>query len=139
MAETGLGVRLPTVEEIVHLNRRLLEVSGGSFLPPDNLINRPTLEWAVAMAKGEILESDPYPTLPQKGGLLGHTIASRHVFHNGNKRTALATTLLVVRANSYDLAASEDEMEHVARLLAVNEMDLEAFIRWIRSRLCRPS
>jgi death on curing protein len=56
-----------------------------------------------------VFEQEIHPTLWQKAGALVQSIVQEHPFHNGNKRTALATLDLFLRINGYQLNLSEQE------------------------------
>jgi len=76
--------------------------------------------------------------LVEKAALLTWTIVAGHVFHDGNKRTGISTLKTFLRANSYDIEASDDELIQIAlRIAGGSEEDhsLGDFTQWIRSRL----
>ena len=53
---------------------------------------------------------DKYPTVAMASAALLHSIVLNHAFHNGNKRTALVSTLVFADRNGYRLAATEEEL-----------------------------
>jgi death-on-curing family protein len=48
-------------------------------------------------------DREKYRTIPQKSGALLHSLIKNHPFHNGNKRTALVSTLAFLDANGQRL------------------------------------
>jgi death-on-curing protein len=107
-------LRFPTREDIVRLNRRLVEETGGEFVPPDNLMNPGSLEWVLEAIQYPLFGVDQYPTLADKAALLAWIIIEGHVFHDGNKRTGMATLISFIRLNGYQLDVSPDEIVEVA-------------------------
>lgn len=51
-----------------------------------------------------------YPTVPMAAAAYLHSIIQNHVFHNGNKRTALVTTLVFMDLNGQLLEVDQDEL-----------------------------
>ena len=72
-----------------------------------------------------------FPTLFLKAAALGHAIVASHPFVDGNKRTALLAADAVLRANGVLLVASPEEKEFTLVALAVKELSLEDFARWL--------
>ena len=54
--------------------------------------------------------TDKYPTVAMAGAALLHSIVLNHAFHNGNKRTALVSTLVFADRNGHRVAATEEEL-----------------------------
>ena len=116
MENAGEGIILPTIETIVGINRLFISTTGGYYNPPKNLRNLSSLEWALDVIQcPSLFGIDPYPTLPEKAALLSWTIINDHVFHDGNKRTGLATIRLVILDNKCDFNITNDEIVNMAR------------------------
>lgn len=47
----------------------------------------------------QLFGEDLYPTIYDKAAILMINLATKHVFHNGNKRTAIAATHLFMKIN----------------------------------------
>ena len=72
---------------------------------------------------------EPYPTTISKAKVFWYTIATKQMFNNGNKRTALLTALTFLRLNGYNLDFKDSsELYNISMDLAnkiMSEDDLE--------------
>lgn len=124
----------PVLSNIVELNRQHIARTGGTWLPPDNLRNRGSLEWALEAIQSTVFGVDPYPTLADKAALLTWVIIANHVFHDGCKRTGLAALRIFIEANGFTMVATPEERRDVALAIAKGEMPREEFTEWVRAR-----
>jgi death-on-curing protein len=92
----------PTLEEALHLHRRLLERFGG--LPGAR--DPGLLESALARPR-----SGYYESLSAQAAALMQSLARNHAFVDGNKRMAFAMTAVFLRLNGYLLRVTADEAE----------------------------
>lgn len=99
----GRQVVYPTVEQICEVNRRMIDSFGGRFVPPDNFQNRGSLEYIIVAIESPLFGQDIYPTLKQKAAAIAYQIISRHVFIDGNKRTAVHTAWEFLQSNEIPL------------------------------------
>lgn len=131
----------PSREDIIRLNRRHIEKARNFFIEPDNLRNSGSLEWVLEAIQYPLFDVDNYPTLAEKAAILAWIIIDSHVFHDGNKRTAMSTLDIFVRQNGYQLNASNDEIVEVALRIAGRTTEenytFEEFIQWVRKKLTR--
>lgn len=76
---------------------------------------------------------EPYPTTISKAKVFWYTIATKQMFNNGNKRTALLTALTFLRLNGYNLDFKDSsELYNISMDLAnkiMSEDDLEQYLR----------
>ena len=97
--------RFLTVEEVLHLHRRLIEDMGGEH----GLLNPGALESAVAQpamtAFGQLL----HPTLvDQAAAYLFHLVAN-HPFCDGNKRIGLHATMVFLDTNGATIGGTAED------------------------------
>jgi len=92
----------PTLEEALHLHRRLLERFGGLAGVRDPGL----LESALARPR-----SGYYKSLSAQAAALMQSLARNHAFVDGNKRMAFAMTAVFLRLNGYLLRVTADEAE----------------------------
>ena len=75
---------------------------------------------------------EPYPTTISKALVFWYTIATKQMFNNGNKRTALLTALTFLRLNGYNLDFKDSsELYNISMDLAnkiMSEDDLEQYL-----------
>lgn len=62
-----------------------------------------------------------FPGVIPKACCYYHSIAKRHIFHNGNKRTALATFITFLRLNGKGLDMTNKQAEDFTAYLAQDE------------------
>jgi len=126
-------VRWLTLAEVLELQRRLIESSGGLH----GIRDLGLLEAALAQALQTFAGEDLYPSLSDKVACLGFSLVQNHPFLDGNKRighAALEATLLL---NGYELMASVDESEAVVLAVASGQMDRQALTLWVAEHLQR--
>ena len=128
-----------TLEEIVEINRLQIEMFGGLFASEDNLRNRGSLEYALEAADAVSFGRELYPTLQEKAALLACTIIQNHVFHDGNKRTALAACRVFLLLNGFDLELEQGVVDEDAMNIAIDLADSlktrEDFVEWVFERM----
>lgn len=60
-----------------------------------------TLQMIVKQPQQEVFEEELYPTIIKKAGILLINIATKHAFHNANKRTAWTSMIVFLDINGY--------------------------------------
>ena len=123
----------PTLEEIVEMNYEatLEEGNPHAVIQPANLI------FAVDGLKGKYNHKPFEESVILKAAFLLDALANKgHVFADGNKRTALSTTLLFLQYNGFEVDTS-NRPEIIAFILPVarGEKSLSAIARWIAKRV----
>ena len=113
----------PTLEEALHLHRRLLEVFGGS----PGVRDLGLLESALSRPR-----SGYYDSLSLQGAALLQSLARNHAFVDGNKRVAFALTEIFFRTNGLRLAVGADDGERclIDRVI-VGHADLDEIAAWL--------
>jgi len=92
-----------TKDEIVFINKKTIEMHGGNFVLPFNFHNEEPLNYLLEAIKGKMFGKEIYPEVYQKAGLYMFNINGGHIFSDGNKRTALESTLVFLRLNNHSL------------------------------------
>jgi death-on-curing protein len=79
-----------TTAAVLQIHEDVIEDSGGAFGVRDlNLIHS-----AVARMHATAFGMELYPTIWQKSAALFHSLVKNHGFVDGNKRTAITTTVI---------------------------------------------
>ena len=128
MEDSGGEVVYPTVEQICEVNRRMIEEFGGLFIPPNNLLNLNALEYVLDVARFPLFGI--YPTLKEKAAAITYHIISRHVFQDGNKRTASTIACEFLRANGINLFI-EPSIVELTVAIAKKESTQEELLQWL--------
>ena len=71
----------------------------------------------------EIIENTP--TVAMATAALFHALVQNHPFHNGNKRTALVSLLVMLDRNGYVVRATEDELYDYVLAVAQHDLALD--------------
>jgi len=128
----------PTWEDLVMLNRRHIEKTGGQWVEPDNVRNTSSLGWVLDAIRYPLFGISTYPTLAEKASLLAWTIIDDHVFFDGCKRTGMSAMEAFIVLNGYELDATGDEVRDIALLIArrVEEgYSRDKLVCWVRERI----
>lgn len=98
--------RYLTKHQIIQINRSVIsaakKVSLGIQYPQG-------LDTVVEQPKQVLFGKELYPTIWLKAAFIIQKITKKHIFADGNKRTALITGLTFLRLNNHDVSFSEDE------------------------------
>ena len=130
MEDFGGEVVYPTVEQICEVNRRMIEEFGGFFLPPVNLNNLGALEYILAAIALPVYGHTLYPALKEKAAAIAHQIISRHVFRDGNKRTAAHVAWAFLRSNGIRVFL-EPTIVQLTEAVARGDAGYDELLQWL--------
>lgn len=130
MEEPSPEVVYPTLDQIVNVNRRMIEVSGGSFAPPTNLLNRSSLEYILMAVSRPIFGRELFNTLKEKAAALAFEIIASHIFADGNKRTAIHIAWEFLRSNEVPLVL-DHSVEDIAVGIAEGDASRDDLLDWL--------
>jgi death-on-curing protein len=126
-----------TLAEIGEINRLLIAEFGGIYFAGDyNQQNPGSLEHVLEQIQGSLFGHDAYPSLLEKAAALAWRINTSHVFHDGNKRTAMESCRVFLYLNGYQMRI-DAEVTHMALAIAAHEVTFDAFVEWLRARCVR--
>jgi death-on-curing family protein len=105
-------VRRLTVEETLAIHDALVTDfrTGDDPIEPPGPRSATIIESAVFRQYTSIGDSLKYPTPEMNAAALLHSLVLDHPFHNGNKRTALVSMLVVLDENNVMMVCDEDEL-----------------------------
>lgn len=130
MDNFGGEVVYPTVEQICEVNRRMIEEFGGLFMPQDNLLNLGALEYILDAIKSSIYGYTIYATLKEKASAIAYQIISRHVFQDGNKRTASHIAWEFLRSNGVQ-ASLDLTIVDLTEAIARGDAAYDELLEWL--------
>ncbi|RLB56487.1 MAG: type II toxin-antitoxin system death-on-curing family toxin [Deltaproteobacteria bacterium] len=117
----------PTLEEALHLHRMLIERYGG--LP--GVRDLGLIESALYRPR-----SGYYETLSAQAAALLQSLAMNHGFVDGNKRVAMALTMIFLRINGQRLVVGADDAEEfLIERVIVGKAPIEEIASWLHERL----
>jgi len=130
MDYSGSGVVYPSFDQICDINRKMVDAKGGIFTPPKNLLNQGSLEYILADVADPDLDVSNHLLLKEIAAKIGYHIITRHIFYDGNKRTASHIAWAFLRAN--DIRAFLDStIIDLTKAIAENDATLEDFSLWL--------
>jgi len=108
----------------------MIEEFGGLFIPPNNMLNLGALEYILDAVKSFVYGHTMYPSLKEKANAIAYQIISRHVFHDGNKRTAIHIAWEFLRSNGIPLVLNSSIVE-LSVAISAGESSQEELLEWL--------
>ena len=105
-----------TLAELLHVAERTL---GSEASVRDHGLLQSALARPQASAFGE----DAYPSLEEKAAALLHSLARNHALVDGNKRLALAATIVFLGINGVRLNLTNDEAYELVMAVAAGQLN----------------
>jgi len=123
-----------TIDEIVEINRRMIDKFGGIFFLGDRNLAAPgSLDHVLDEIQGSLFGQEIYPSLFEKAAAIAWRIIHGHVFHDGNKRTGMEACRLFLDLNGCTMRIDREVVD-VALKIATSEMQFPEFVRWLEQR-----
>jgi len=120
-------IRYLSLVEVIDLQRRAIEESGGSL----GIQDIGALQSSVAQPYATYSGQDLYPTIIDKAAALGYSLIMNHPFVDGNKRVGHAAMAVFLRLNGSQINADVDEQEKLILGVAAGIIGREAFNNWV--------
>ncbi|MCR1900883.1 type II toxin-antitoxin system death-on-curing family toxin [Ligilactobacillus apodemi] len=98
--------------------------------------DRAALESLLARVDNEFFGFSPFPTTIKKAKVFWYDIATKQMFHNGNKRTALLSALVFLSLNGYSLEVDNaEELYNISMNLANKRMTQESLEEYLLKKV----
>lgn len=119
-----------TEKDIITLNVYVIN----KYSPNEQIgVKEPTaLNMLVNAPKQHVFGEEQYPTLELKASNLVRNLVQKHVFYNGNKRTALMTLIVYLKMNGYQFTASNEEAANYMVKIATEDLQETDIEQWIK-------
>ena len=113
-------VKYLTPEDVLRIHYELVDFfeNDGDPISPPGHRDMGLVEMACNRPKTGLGDVDKYKTIDEKGAALLHSLVKNHAFHNGNKRTALVSTVWFLDQNNRRLEATDDELFELVTSIA---------------------
>lgn len=119
-------MRFLTSNELIEINKRIIKYAGEG----SSGVQYPQgLNLIIEQPKQIIFGTELYPTLWLKAAFIMQKITKKHIFVDGNKRTAIMTTMIFIHINGYELDFEEKEAEKIILSVTVNNDSEETMIK----------
>jgi death-on-curing protein len=120
-------MRYLSLVEVIELQRRVLDQSGGST----GLRDIGGLESAIAQPRMTFEGKDLYPTIIDKAGALCFSLVQNHPFIDGNKRLGHAAMEVFLLLNGYEIQADVDDQEALILGVASGQVSRDGLAIWL--------
>ena len=123
----------PTLEQVLDLHEGAVKRFGGRFGMNDFTMLHSAIERPKATFGGQ----DLYPDIYTKAAALISSMILNHLFDDGNKRSALLTTMLFFHLNGYELTIAEFSAETYEFVLGIDlkKYDFAGVTRWLKGHI----
>ncbi|MDO8183881.1 MAG: type II toxin-antitoxin system death-on-curing family toxin [bacterium] len=123
-------MRYLTGEELLIIHSLIIEETGGSHGVRDVSL----LASIIAKPKMQFGGKDLYPGVFTKAAVIFESIASYHVFIDGNKRTAIITAARFLNLNGYNLHLDNKTLEDFTLQAVVEKLSIEVIAIWFKKK-----
>jgi death-on-curing protein len=117
-----------TVEQVLFLHSRIIDVAGGSHGVRDLGLLQSAVAKPAVMFGGKEL----YPDIFYKAAALMESLIKNHPFIDGNKRTAITSAGVYLARNGYVLEANQKELERFTLAKATNKFIVAEAADWFK-------
>jgi len=119
---------------ILSINKHVISSSGGTYFKSNNnLFRESSLDYILEAIQYPIFQRDLYPTLHEKAAALCWFVIKDHMFFDGNKRTGILSSILLLEANGYGFNI-DDEIIPITISIANGIINFEEFCHWLNSK-----
>lgn len=118
---------LPTVEHVLMLHQKIMNVSGGA----SGVRDLGLIESALARAQASFAGVEAHQGIVNKAAAVGCGLTQNHGFVDGNKRIGMAVMLLILRRNGVKLTYTQEELVALGLAVACGKADKEQTAEWI--------
>ena len=120
----------PSAADIVAIHDRIIEETGGMLgVREENL-----LQSIAHRPKTAFGGAEQFPDIFTKAAVYLESIATYHVFLDGNKRTALAVAAVFLQLNGFSTVFPLRESENFLLAAAQRRRSLEDIAEWLKKR-----
>ncbi|MEA4908971.1 MAG: type II toxin-antitoxin system death-on-curing family toxin [Anaerolineaceae bacterium] len=125
--------RYLTPGQVLFLHSRLIAETGGS----QGLRDLDMLLSALGRPQATFAKKELYASLFSKAAALMDSLVRNYPFADGNKRTAITSTALFLKANGYRLVVANEAMVRFTLACAQAQLSLDEIAGWFQ-RFCVP-
>lgn len=126
-------MKIFTVRQILLLHERMIQQFGGSTGIRDIEALESTLGRPFATFGGD----DLYPDFFMKVGAFIQSVVKNHPFLDGNKRTAFAGVMILLKTNHISPDISDNEAISFLNLVATENLSVDEIAKWLRKHTKR--
>ena len=130
---TSKAIEFLTVENLKTIHEEIMIQTGDS--PGISEHTESQLSFCVDFMQYGTYGYDPCPSLLEKAAYLMTFIASRQVFIDGNKRTAIASVAVFLDQNGYILEFTEEEAKSITLGIDKGSISFPQIVSWLKEHV----
>lgn len=119
------------IDEVIAIHDGVIRFSGGK----GEVFDFTLLHSAIERPKATFGGNDLYPSIYEKAAALIHSLIQNHPFNDGNKRTALISTVRFLRLNGYSLKHPALETINFTLRIQKKKTNFEEVTDWFKKHL----
>ncbi len=125
----------PDFEIALKLRRRILRESGESDID-DSFISEDNFLYVIETVQDIGNEEKSYrDAIVRKSAYALYSLVQNHPFWDGNKRTAFAISMFILKANGFRLTATKEESIELVLKIAKGNLKLKDVEDWISDKV----
>lgn len=86
---------------------------------------------SVSLPQQTFEEKDLYPGIIDKAACYLRSLSMNHPFHDGNKRTALLSTVIFLEMNGYKITCSNDTLYNITKEIVEKKCDIPEIVNML--------
>jgi len=122
---------LLSTDEVIALHKKLIIATGGS----SGIRDMGLLDSAVFGCYQSFGGEDFYPSIVEKAARMAFAVCKNHPFIDGNKRTAIASMLVILRLNNVTLLYKQQELVALGLGIADGSIEYDDIVTWITTHM----
>lgn len=122
-----------TYQDIIDINLWCQKIVEHSIMPTEGIREYNLLKSIPESIKQSFAGEELYPTVYDKGTHLWFSLSQYHCFADGNKRTALVTTIAYLMLNGFEFEISNDDLYKTCIELASGKLNRQEVSRYLMS------
>jgi death-on-curing protein len=123
------------IKDILLLHNMVIDATGGSH----GLSDLGLLESAVGRMSASYDGEDLYPTIFLKAAALLHSLLMNHPFVDGNKRTAMYSSMTFLELNGYTMIAEQESVVKFALQVENDKLEVDEIASWLEKHTKKTS
>ncbi|MDK7284468.1 type II toxin-antitoxin system death-on-curing family toxin [Staphylococcus pettenkoferi] len=130
-------MRYLTEKDIITLNVYIIK----TYSPNEQIgVREPNaLNMLVHAPQQHVFDKEQYPTISLKTANLVRNLVKKHVFYNGNKRTAFMVMLVFLKLNGYRFTIDDDKAVAYMVRIATDNLQEQQIATWIEQHMSKVS
>jgi len=110
----------------------MIDEFGGLFIPPNNILHPGALDYIVELIRSTVFGRTLHLSLKEKATAITYYIITRHVFQDGNKRTALHMAWEFLGSNGVHLVLDPSIVD-LSVAVANGEISQDELLVWFQN------